>query len=531
MLKAVCVQTPTLPATLAAADLLGQADKALGIYRPQAGILYTSQPHDVSGMQALLSTLAAHYPGVQLIACTVTAGFTRGDTRSDGYQHDAWFLCLLVSESLQFRAGLLPAVAALQAQAGAGDCAADGGNAFRQAFAKEVAAQALPDVGLCLVYPPYHAVNAVSLVDDIQQVVGDSCLVFGGCSTDYWPAELALTPSSSNEYPIRHMWHGLCQQGQVRVEADAMPYLLVSGQFDYALKYTCGWLDSGDHFPISVDGTTLTHIDDVDAYPFLLKMGHPLVTSRSFTEYPLWIHEDGKEPYQRDIFLDRTCGRIHSGFLHLNPAAKVSFSFPDRETLLDEHRVVMGELHDTYDLSLVAGCSSRVLALRGDIGLEAQQCGTALPRSPLLGAYMFGEIFPHGRSKPAVLNSATSAVLAIRVVCPLLAGVDADTVKTRFLQQLLSHKSGRIAELEQQLEFFENSKLRQENRFLADCLGVCMSLSGKSISALSEVLEGLFKQHYQDKPAPYPTSRGKLIARLNPLKKAVAHKFGLKTDN
>ncbi|MEZ5449631.1 MAG: hypothetical protein R3E89_11805 [Thiolinea sp.] len=72
---------------------------------------------------------------------------------------------------------------------------------------------------------------------------------------------------------------------------------------------------------------TLKRIDDIDACEFLRRMGHPLVSSGNFVEYPLWIHEEGREPYQRDIFIDQATRRIHTGFMPLSLRYRVSFSF------------------------------------------------------------------------------------------------------------------------------------------------------------------------------------------------------------
>ncbi len=519
MLKAVCVQTAVDSVQTMANDLLAQSDQQLGVYRPQAGMLFVSCAQSAADLSELLTTLQQHYPGIQLIACTVTAGFTT----EAGYLHDGCFLCLLVSNTLHFQVGMVSGLSELQNR-----------GQFTAVFDKQIKSHSLvQSPGLCLAYPAYYQVDGERLVADVQQVVGEDCLVFGGCSTDYWPAEQVMTvPDLTTviKYPWQKMLHGYSREGKVAVEADAMPYLLVAGQFEYTLNYTCGWLDSGDRFPVSVDGTTLTRIDEMDAYQFLLKMGHPLMTSQNFIEYPLWIHEKGKEPYQRAIFLDRTYQRVYTGFIPLESGVEVSFSYPDRETLLNEQRTALRELTDQYDLSLMVGCAARIIALREDIGLEADQHGRILKDSPLLGAYTFGEIFPRkpqaGADPPkASLNSASSATLSIRASSPLLTGAGEEHTKLHFLQQMLAHKNQRLADCEQQLEFFENSKFSQENLFLKDCLGLLLSQSDKSVSAFSEKLESIFKQHYQEKSALYPVSRGKLIAKLNPLRKAADRKF------
>ncbi|MEZ5449632.1 MAG: FIST N-terminal domain-containing protein [Thiolinea sp.] len=240
MLKAVCAQTSLIVAHCAADALVCQADSQLGIYRPQAGILYSSHVQDAASIETLLQRLQQHFPGIQLIFCTVTSAFTF----PAGYLHDGYFLCLLVSDVLTFRAGLLPGLAELQ-QSGS----------FTEAFTASLAAVDTPaKPGLCLAFPAYDRIDSSALVSEMQAALGADCLLFGGCSADYWPGE-ALRQNGMDTIPFTQMLHGISTRSELQVLPDAMPYLLVSGDFEYRLVHTCGWLDSGDRFDIEVDGT------------------------------------------------------------------------------------------------------------------------------------------------------------------------------------------------------------------------------------------------------------------------------------
>lgn len=530
MLKVICLQSSAPDVDVARRELLARADTELGVYRPVAGLLFSSYeqtPAHYDALTGLLAGLQQQFSALNLVGSTVTAGFA-GDS---GYIKHGFFLMLFISDEVVFRAGLIPDVQQLQSNE----------NGLPAALYETMQLQNSPEhvPRACLIFPAYHQVNGDRLVADVQKVVGDDCVVFGGIASAYWSdAQMddVAKGGSAEQLNIEDVIQFSIADGNVSLVNDALPYLNLYGDVEVDVQYTHGWSDLGDMHDLVVEGNIIRRINDVNAVSYLKRANHPLVASNNFTNYPFWIHENGRSRYQRDVFYDEDRDLLHIGNLTWDEGVdvKVSFSFPTPKTMKEEYKLMLDGFGDDYDFAFSVACASRVLAQRSTIGEEAQWQGNKFVKTPLIGGYFFGEFFPwqeRQNERGAMLHSCTSALLAIRTPASKAAwGVPEDAELSDqdvFLQTNLKQNRAKIAELEEQLSFFEGKQSIKELYLLQDVVAILLNKSRRTVNAHAVELEAFFRD-YIDKTGeklPYAFTRARLIAKLNPLKKAGSEKF------
>lgn len=541
MLKVICLQSSAPDVDVARRELLARADSELGVYRPVAGLLFSSYeqtPAHYDALTGLLSGLQQQFSALNLVGSTITAGFA-GDS---GYIKHGFFLTLFISDEVVFRAGLIPDVQQLQSNE----------NGLPAALHKTMQLQNSPEhvPRACLIFPAYHQVNGDRLVADVQKAVGDDCVVFGGIASAYWSdAQMddVAKGGSAEQLNIEQVIQFSIADGNVSLVSDALPYLNLYGDVEVDVQYTHGWSDLGDMHDLIVEGNIIRRINDVNAVSYLKRANHPLVASNNFTNYPFWIHEDGRSRYQRDVFYDEDRDLLHIGNLTWDEGVdvKVSFSFPTPKTMKEEYKLMLAGFGDDYDFAFSVACASRVLAQRKTIGQEAQQQGEKFVKTPLMGGYFFGEFFPWQGTdqddRGAMLHSCTSAVLAIKTTESdsserMLEAAESDALVDLdddasghdvFLQTSLKQSRTKIAELEEQLKFFEGKQSIKELHLLQDVVAILLNKSRHAVNAHAVELEALFRDYMEKtgEKLPYPYTRARLIAKLNPLKKAGSEKF------
>ena len=450
------------------------------------------------------------FPGIELIGGTAIGGFTE----DSGYVKDGYFLCLLVSDTTTFISGCIKNLSSLL-QTGT----------FTQTFRNYLEENYLyKNPAACLLYSAYHNVDGDKLVNTVQEILPDKCLTFGGIATDYWSAQ-DLANFSKKTPPAEKTLQFHAKDGVINVEDDTLVFLLLEGNFTVKYEVCYGWSDIGILYSSRGDGTFLTEIDGQNPRTFLRQLQHPLASDKyDNMEYSLWIHVPGKDPYIRDIFFDKATGRYHTQGSSLPSQFKVSFSFPNKETVLKEFQNCLGNLSGQHDLVIASTCCTHQVVLEKEICQEYSEMVKMFQQTPLLCNYVFGEIGPSITDRKSMLHSCSSILVCLQDENSSNEAQD-ESLNT-FLDKIISEQSQEIKSLKKQLRFFEGSKQSKMTQFAEDCLGMLLCSSHRSLSNHAEHLSKCFKEYYQNsgKEPPYPISRNRIIEHLMALKKR-ARKF------
>lgn len=526
MLKVICLQSDAGDPAVARQALIEQLDASLGIYRPQAALLFSSYeqtpPHE-EALTQLLTQLHQQFPALQLAGCSMTAGFAD----ASGYTKHGFFLTLFISDALEYSSGLVTDLKMLQADE----------QGFADRFQARLDDSSLDAPRVSLIFPAYHEVNGDRLVADVQGVTGDECVVFGGIAATYWSDQLMDDVASGKHQgaPDTETALQFCIcNGEVQIADGALAFLNLHGELDVDVQYTYGWSIDAKQHELSVRGKIIEKINNIDAVTYLKKINHPLLSHSDFASYPFWIHENGRKPYQRDVFYDEEQGILYTGNSDWSEAGSniaVSFSFPLGDVLEKEYKDMLDGFSDEYDFAFSVACSSRVIAQRESIGRESVDQSATFQNTPVLGGYFFGEFFPwQGTAqdeKGSLLHSCSSAVLAIKTLSTASnADTAPDSVQGGFLGSLLEERNVEIEELKNRLAYFDGQQSIAEMNLLKDVLGILLHKSRRTVNAHAVELAATFAEYYKDvRKKPYVTSRARLIAALNPLKKAGSEKF------
>ncbi|WP_136797591.1 FIST N-terminal domain-containing protein [Desulfosediminicola ganghwensis] len=243
-------------------DLVRDSNEKLGVYRPSAGVLYASAPHDTEALKGILTGLTEAFPGMEIVGGTVVGGFTD----DSGFTQEGYWLCLMVSDSVTLTAGCLPNISSvIQSN--------DFTEAFRASLAKDPGYQ---DAQACLFFSPYNHFDGEKFIDHVQEVLPENCLVFGGMAADYWD-EQNLANFSKITPPAEKSLLFFAKDGVIHLEDDTVVYLLFQGEIEVQSGVSYGWSDVGMLFPACGNEFTLTEIDGKNPHTFLQEFQHPLV--------------------------------------------------------------------------------------------------------------------------------------------------------------------------------------------------------------------------------------------------------------
>ncbi len=223
------------------------------------------------------------------------------------------------------------------------------------------------DPAACFLYSAYSNVDGEKLIDAVQEIVPEKCLAFGGIATAYWD-EQDLANFSKKVPAVNSTLVFFAKNGNIHVDEDSLVCLFFIGNITVKHAVSYGWSDLGTLYPGRSEGSILTEIDGKKPHTFLSEIKHPLSLKEfDHVEYSLWFHVPGKDPFIRDIFYDEASGNYYTQSSALPSHFHVSFSFPNKEKVLDEFKNCLTRIDGQNDLVIATICCSHQVVLEQDI--------------------------------------------------------------------------------------------------------------------------------------------------------------------
>jgi hypothetical protein len=487
------------------ADLVGQAHKKLGIYRPSSGIFYASGKHQPEKLYDVLRGICKAFPGIEVLGGTVIGGFTD----SSGYVKDGYFLCLMLSDTTQLVGGCIGNISELLRT-----------NTFQQEFRAKVHASVQNnDIAACLFYSPYNNVDGNVLIDTLEKELPEKCLVFGGMATDHW-TEQDLATFSKKTPPADNSLLFFAKDDEVRVDNDSLVFLLFKGKLTAQSRTSYGWSDIGMLYPGKAENSVLTELDGKDPHLFLKEMQHPLAADEGdHAQYSLWFHVPGKDPFIRDIFFDKASCKYFTRGSRLPSHFDCSFSYPQKENILNEFQNSINMLTGHHALVLAITCCTHQVVMKKEISKEHEAMVSRFPSTPIIAGYVFGEFGPSLTDPKNAFHSCSSVIVCLG---EHQTGTDEESVLIKdFLHTTINEQGKEIASLNKQVAFLESEKHNRMKLFAEDCLGIMLCHSPKSLSSIGEKISQTLRAYYTANglEPPYAISRNRVIEQLMQLKK------------
>lgn len=510
MFKAITACSTKNSSTDIVEDLVNKSNVKLSYYRPSAGILYASCLHQNNQLKDILKGISEAFPKIEIIGGTVIGGFTDDSE----YTKDGYFLCLLVSDSITFIAGCIRNISTLIQS-----------NNFAQSFQKLFEENSLgKDPAACFLYSAYSNVDGEKLIDAVQEILPEKCLVFGGIATAYWD-EQDLINFSQKIPAVNSTLVFFAKNGSIHVADDSLVCLFFTGNITAKHAVSYGWSDLGTLYPGRSEGSILTEIDGKKPHTFLSEIKHPLsLKEYDHVEYSLWFHVPGKDPFIRDIFYDEATGNYYTQSSTLPSHFHVSFSFPNKEKVLDEFKDCLTRIDGQNDLVIATICCSHQVVLEQDIRQQYTEMVRRFHQTPIICGYVFGEFGPSITGRKSMLHSTSSILCSFQE--ENTDSKEKNEPLTNFLNEIMLEQRNEIKSLQKQLRFFEGSKYNKMKKLTEDCLGMLLCNSHRSLSGHAEQISNSLKAYYEKNgiDPPYAISRNRLIKHLMDLKNR-AEKF------
>ncbi|NOT43662.1 MAG: hypothetical protein HOP14_03550 [Acidobacteria bacterium] len=347
----------------AAAALIAQVEAGLP-RPPQAGVLYAGIDYD---HHALLDTLLARWPDMQLVGCT-----TDGEASSvGGFQENSVSLMAFESDRVRFGTGLGTQVSADPDRAGATAVA------MAQARLGET-----PRLGIVL--PESLTASGVALLDGVRAALPGQVPIVGGTAGDQWRLK------HTRQFHLRE------------VTSDACPVLLMGGDLHVSVGVQSGWRPVGRRGVVTrSEGNVVHEIDGAPAVDFYSRyLGSNLTASLFVGDIPLAVFDpEGRFFLRAPAGANEQTGAM-TFFADVATGATVQLTVGAKDDVLAASRSAVVDAVRTYpgtspDAALFFSCAARkqVLGTQAseEIGLLR---GTLPPDVPVCGFYAYGEIGP-----------------------------------------------------------------------------------------------------------------------------------------
>ena len=384
MLKTAIAHSIELDSQDAVEEVLEQCRETLGELQPQAGLLFTGIDHN---FDLILNKINEVYPGIELIGCT-----TDGELSSvHGFTEDSIVLTLFYSEELSFKAGVADRVSE------------DPLTYLKKAV--ETAQSSLDqEPVLCITTPSSLTVIGDSVIEGLQQALGDTFPIIGGTAGDQMRGTGTFQFYNSNVF------------------TDAAPFLLITGPLLFSSGVESGWMPIGEKGKVTeAEKNVVYKIRDhsaLDFYKHYLGEDIGKGGAGDFADagdYPLAVFEDdGKSFYLRAPnfpFSDTEKGSI-TFFGNIPGGATVQITYTTRDKVIEGAKKSVNSAAIGYPgskplVALCFSCQARKLVLGTRVREEYQVLKSNFPDLPVAGFYTYGEIGPVNKGKPSRFHNET----------------------------------------------------------------------------------------------------------------------------
>ncbi len=381
MLKAVVGHSNDPDTEFAIADILEQCRNALANTKPQAAILLAALDFDHG---EILKQINQTFPGIQLIG-----GTTDGEISSMlEFQQDSLVLMLLCSDQVDFHAAV-------------GRQVSSNPVTIAQQTVQSAQAKSQRPTTLCITTPESLTTSGLSILDGLQQALGETIPIIGGTTCDQWK--------------FRQTYQFFGQE----VLSDALPILLLSGPILWGHGVSTGWTPIGKKGTVTkVDGNVL---HEVDGQPVLEFYQDYLGDIRPSPAYRLAVFEPNQDSwYMRSSngSYDSETGSI-TFFADIPPQSVVQVVRSSRDEMVLSANSSMRQALEHYPgthptVALLFSCTGRMRVL----GTRTQEEYRVLqqeisPQVTCAGFYTYGEIAPSRPGGVAQFHNETFVTLLL----------------------------------------------------------------------------------------------------------------------
>ncbi|MEO0351078.1 MAG: FIST N-terminal domain-containing protein [Cyanobacteria bacterium P01_A01_bin.15] len=381
MLKVIVGHSNDPDSAFAIAEVLAQCHHQLADLQPKAALLFAAPDFD---HRLILQTIHQHFHDLLLIG-----GTSDGELSSTlGVQQDSIVLTLFCSDEITFSAAVGRHISEnLQ------DVVYKTVDAAQQALKAEIR--------LCITTPESLTISAVDLLDSLTSRLGDTVPVIGGTTTDQW------------QFGQTYQFFG------TEVLSDAIPILLLAGDFKFGYGVASGWTPVGKIGTVTkVDGNVLYEVNGepaLDFYKGYLGNSRPSPAYRLAVFAPesdYWYIRTSNGTYSE------TDGRI-AFFADIPAGSTVQVVRANRDDIIVAADTSLQSALTNYsgtnpDFALFLSCAGRlqVLGTRADevYNIVEQRLGQ---KPTCCGFYTYGEIAPLFPGKRSHFHNETFITLLL----------------------------------------------------------------------------------------------------------------------
>jgi hypothetical protein len=364
MLKLVVCHTDDVDSEDAVKDLIQQSEAKLNGQIPDACILFAAIDYE---HQVMLDEINSKWNGIKLIG-----GTTDGEMSSEmGFGEDSAVMMLFCSPKIKFTIGV-------------GDQLSAGIQKACETAVKQAFDGLESDPKLCFTFPGNVTTNIDQIVSSLKSSFRGAIPIFGGVPGDQW------------RFETQYQFLGN------QVFTDAVPILVLSGDFAFAYGVDSGWEPMGEMGIVNrAEANIVYEINNSPAIAFYKEgLGE---TSEPSGEFPIVILDENDQIlYQRAVaqVLDDGSGAI--AFLGEVPeGAKLSIARAEREIILEGATKSLQDAINNFpeDSEITGGlyfsCAARKALLgtrtEEEIKIARKMLGEQIP---MTGFYSYGEICP-----------------------------------------------------------------------------------------------------------------------------------------
>jgi hypothetical protein len=308
-----------------------------------------------------------------------------------GFSDDSIVLTLFYSQELQFKAGVVDRVS---------ECS--------QASIKKAVEKAKSSLckapELCITIPSSLTVSGDSIIEGIQQALGEDIPIFGGSAAD------------------QGRFTGTFQFYNSGVFTDAAPFLLIAGPLLFSFGVESGWIPIGDKGKVTkVEKNVVYEIRNQTALDFYryyfgnnIRVGET-GDLREPGDYPLAVFEDDGESFYLRVpnfpYSDKAKGSIT--FLgNIPEGVTIQITHTTRDKIIEGAKKSVTSAVAQYpglnpSIVICFSCAARQLILGTRVAEEYEILKTNFPDLPVAGFYTYGEIGPLHKGKPSRFHNET----------------------------------------------------------------------------------------------------------------------------